>query len=139
MNFVDGTPLNTNVLAVFTGMAASVKFDKPLGITDPMDPTLTAKTEIGPGPFIGQDTAISLATAISSLTQITVNDSALVSERAAREATPGICREFSQRPEAVWLITLTGTKPTGEAARRLVYLDATDGASICQTDLAPAS
>jgi len=138
MNFVDGMPLDTTGLAIFSGMAASVKFSQALGITDPMDPTLTAKTVIGPGPFIGQDTAISLATATSSLTQVTVDDYQLVSERAAREATPGICREFSQRPEAVWLITLSGTKPTGESARRLVYLDATDGASICQTDL-PAS
>jgi hypothetical protein len=138
MSFVDGVPLDAGALATFSGMAASVKFDKPPGITDPMDPTLTAKTDVGPGPFIGQDTAISLATAISSLTQVTVNDFQLVSERAAREATPGICREFSQRPEAVWLITLSGTKPTGESARRLVYLDATDGASICQTDLSAA-
>ena len=135
MNFIDGTPLDTTALAIFSGIAASVKFDKPLGITDPMDPTLTAKTVIGPGPFIGQDTAISVATATSSLTQVTVDDFKLVSERAAREATPGVCREFSQRPEAVWLVTLTGIKPTGESARRLVYLDATDGASICQTDL----
>ena len=138
MTFVDGTLLNTNLLAIYSGMAASIKFDKPLGISDPMDPTLTAKTDIGPGPFIGQDTAISLATAISSLTQVTVDDTQLVSERAAREATPGICREFAQRPDAVWLITLTGTKPTGEPAKRLVYLDATDGGSICQTDIAPA-
>src|SRR6185437_3443112 len=41
MVFVDGTPLNTQLLAVFSAMAASMKFDKPLGITDPMDPTLT--------------------------------------------------------------------------------------------------
>jgi hypothetical protein len=136
MNFTDGIVLDLAALARFTGMAASFTFTKPLEITDPMDPTLTAKPDIGPGPFIGQDTAISLATSISSLTQVTVEDARLVSEKAARETTPGVCREFSQRPEGVWLVTLTGTKPTGEAARRLVYLDATDGSSICQTDLA---
>jgi hypothetical protein len=135
MNFTDGMALDTDALARFTGVAASLTFTKPLGITDPMDPTLTAKAEIGPGPFIGQDTAISLATSISSLTQVTVEDAKLVAEKTARETTPGVCREFSQRPEAVWLVTLSGTKPTGEAARRLVYLDATDGSSICQTDL----
>ena len=135
MSFTDGIALDPNILAQFTGMAASFTFTKPLGITDPMDPTLTAKSDIGPGPFIGQDTAISLATGISSLTQVTVESARLVSEKAARETTPGVCREFSQRPEAVWLVTLSGTKPTGEAARRLVYLDATDGSSICQTDL----
>jgi hypothetical protein len=135
MSFIDGLALDPTLLASFTGMAASLTFTKPLGITDPMDPTLTAKSDIGSGPFIGQDTAISLATAISSLTQVTVDDAQLVSEKAARETTPGVCREFSQRPEAVWLVTLSGTKPTGEAARRLVYLDASDGSSICQTDL----
>ena len=134
-NFTDGIALDSDVLARFTGMAASVTFTKPLGITDPMDPTLTAKSDIGPGPFIAQDTAISLATSISSLTQVTVDEARLVSEKTARETTPGVCREFSQRPEAIWLVTLSGTKPTGEAARRLVYLDATDGSSICQTDL----
>jgi hypothetical protein len=135
MSFTDGIALDRNVLASFTGLATSLTFSKPLGITDPMDPTLTAKSDIGPGPFIGQDTAISLATAISSLTQVNVEDAKLVSEKAARETTPDVCREFSQRPEAVWLVTLSGTKPTGEASRRLVYLDASDGSSICQTDL----
>jgi hypothetical protein len=65
-----------------------------------------------------------------------VEDASMVAEKAAREATPGVCREFQQRPQAVWLIKLGGTKPTGEAATRLVYLDAVTGESICQTDLA---
>jgi hypothetical protein len=63
----------------------------------------------------------------------------MVSEKAARETTPGVCREFQQRPEAVWLVKMNGTKATGEPATRLVYLDAVTGESICQTDLATGS
>ena len=133
--FVDGVALNPALLGIFTGMASSFHFDKPLGISDPMDPTLTARADIGSGPFIGQAKAISIATASSGLTQTTVGDARMVSEKTAREATPGVCREFQQRPQAVWLVKLSGTKPTGEAATRLVYLDAVTGESICQTDL----
>jgi hypothetical protein len=122
-HFVDGVALDPRLLGTFTGMASSFHFDKPLGISDPMDPTLTASSEIGSGPFIGQDTAISIATALSSLTQTTVDDAKMVSEKAARETTPGVCREFQERPQAVWLVKLSGTKPTGESVPRATMLD----------------
>lgn len=134
--FVDGAALDPQLLGIFTGMASSFRFDKPLSISDPMDPTLTASATIGAGPFISQGDAISVAVASSGLTQVKVQEASMVSEKAAREATPGVCREFQERPQAVWLIKLDGTKPTGEATTRLVYLDAETGESICQTDLA---
>ncbi len=137
--FVDGLALDPQLLGIFTGMSSSFHFDKPLGISDPMDPTLTAKTEIGSGPFIAQSTAISIATGSSGLTQTTVDSAQMVSEKAAREATPGVCREFQERPEAVWLVKLSGTKPTGENATKLIYLDAVTGESICQTDVKNSS
>lgn len=133
--FVDGIALDSRLLGIFTEMTSSFHFDKPLSISDPMDPTLTAKADIGSGPFIGQSTAISIATASSGLTQTKVEEAQMVSEKAAREATPGVCREFQERPEAIWLVKIAGTKPTGESATKLVYLDAVTGESICQTDL----
>ncbi len=133
--FVDGADLDSTLLGIFTGMTSSFRFDKPLAISDPMDPTLTANDSIGAGPFIGQSTAIEFATASSGLTQVNVVDATMVSEKAARETTPGVCREFQQRPEAVWLVKMTGTKATGESVTRLVYLDAVTGDGICQTDL----
>ncbi len=133
--FVDGTALDHRILGIFTGMASSFHFDQPLGISDPMDPTLTARSAIGTGPFIGQSTAIGIATASSGLTQTTVISASMVSEKAARETTPGVCREFQERPQAVWLVKLSGTKPTGEKAIKLIYLDAVTGESICQADV----
>ncbi|MGA7669164.1 MAG: hypothetical protein WBW04_02000 [Nitrolancea sp.] len=137
--FVDGIALDPKLLGVFTGMASSFHFDKELGVSDPMDPTLTASDKIGSGPFIGVDTAISIATGSSGLTQTTVDKTEMVSEKAAREASPGVCREFQERPQAVWLVTLSGTKPTGEKSTKVVYLDAVTGESICQTDVTTQS
>ena len=137
--FVDGVALDPKLLGIFTGMASSFRFDKQLGVSDPMDPTLTASDQIGSGPFIGVDTAISIATSSSGLTQTTVDQTQMVSEKAAREATPGVCREFQERPQAVWLIQLSGTKPTGEKSTKVIYLDAVTGESICQTDVTTGS
>ena len=64
-----------------------------------------------------------------------VQDATMVSEKAAREATPGVCREFQQRPEAVWFVKMAGTKATGKSSIKLIYLDAVTGDSICQTDI----
>ena len=133
--FVDGVALDPKLLGVFTGIASSFHFDKQLDVSDPMDPTLTASDQIGSGPFIGVDSAISIATGSSGLTQTTVDKTQMVSEKAAREASPGVCREFQERPQAVWLITLSGTKPTGEKSTKVIYLDAVTGESICQTDV----
>lgn len=138
-HFTDGTALDPQLLGIFTGMAASFHFDKSVGISDPMDPTLTASDQIGKGPFIGIDTAEQIAVASSGMTQTHVIDAKMVSEKAARETTPGVCREFQERPQAVWLVKLSGTKPTGETATILVYLDAVTGESICQTDVSGQS
>ena len=49
--FVDGADLDPNLLGIFTGINSSFRFDKPLAISDPMDPTLTATRTSVPGPL----------------------------------------------------------------------------------------
>jgi len=137
-HFTDGAALNPGLLTVFSAMAGSVRFAEPVDLADPLDPTLTAHAELGPGPFIGEGTAADRAVVVSGLHDAIVTDTALVPERDARLAVPGSCREFPGQPEGVWLVTVEGTLPSGQDARLLVYLDASSGERLCQTD-APAS
>ncbi|ACZ40324.1 hypothetical protein Sthe_2917 [Sphaerobacter thermophilus DSM 20745] len=137
-HFTDGAALNPALLTVFSAMAASVRFAEPVDLADPLDPTLTARDELGPGPFIGEATAAERAVIVSGLHDAVVTNTTLVPEREARLAVPGSCREFPGQPEGVWLVTIEGTHPSGQAARLLVYLDAGSGERLCQTD-APAS
>src|SRR5690606_4639892 len=97
------------ILTLYSAMAASVRFSEPVDVSDPLDPTLTASDELGPGPFIGEDTAEYRAVVVSGMHEATVISTALVSEREARLAVPGSCREFPGRPEGVWLVTVEGT------------------------------
>jgi hypothetical protein len=135
VRFIDGAALDGALLDRFTAMAASFHFDKPLEITDPLDPRLTARADLGSGPFIGKDTASAAAIRLSRLSKASVVSARLVSEKEAREAQAATCREFPERPEAVWLVDVKGTLPTGLQTERLVYLDATTGESICQAEL----
>ncbi len=135
-HFVDGEALDRQLIAVFDRMVASLRFDRPVGESDPLDPVKTARAELGPGPFIGREVAVSEALAASGLVQGEARDARLVSERAARTAQPGACRTFRARPPAVWLVTVHGVLPTGDAATRLVYLDASTGSALCQSQLA---
>lgn len=135
--FTDGVDLDQSALDRFTAIAQSATFSKPVDASDPLDPTLTAKAEIGNGPFLDQASAHYAALMASGLHQATAEDARLVSEQDARLAVPGACRDFPERPEAVWLVSVSGLLPTGQEARRLVYLDAETGTSVCQTD-APA-
>ena len=137
-HFTDGAALSPGLLTVFSAMAGSVRFAEPVDLADPLDPTLTAHAELGPGPFIGEGTAADRAVVVSGLHDAIVTDTALVPERDARLAVPGSCREFPGQPEGVWLVTVEGTLPSGQDARLLVYLDASSGERLCQTD-APAS
>jgi len=138
VRFEDGLGLDHALLNTFTALAASVRFDRPVEASDPLDPTLTASTTLGRGPFISRGRAETAAIAASGLRQATVADARLVAEREARLAGPGTCREFQGRPQGVWLVTVQGTQPTGEDARMLVYLDAATAERLCQAP-APAA
>ena len=56
----------------------------------------------------------------------------LVSERDAREAVPGSCRDFPGQPEGVWLVTVVGRMPEGGEGTRVVYVDGATGERLCQ-------
>lgn len=137
--FTDGIGLNRTLLDTFTAVAASVQFSKPVEASDPLDPTLTANTNLGSGPFIGQATAEEEAIAASGLQQGTADEARLVPERDARLAVPGTCRAFEGHVEGVWLVTVTGVMPTGQHAHMLVYLDASTGQRLCQTPVDSAA
>jgi hypothetical protein len=129
--FIDGLSPDIALLGTFTRMLESFVYDKPVAISDPLDPRPTASTELGDGPFIEESAARDAATAESGLSQPEVLDARLVAEREAREATPGACQNFQERPEGVWLVTVQGTMPTGQSGVRLVYLDAISARTLC--------
>ncbi|MDI3340533.1 MAG: hypothetical protein QJR03_08375 [Sphaerobacter sp.] len=136
--FKDGSALDPALLTVYSAMAASARFTKPVEVSDPLDPTLLARAELGPGPFITEAMAHQRAVVVSGLQGVSVLGAELVPERAARLAVPGACREFPGQPEGVWLVTVEGVLPSGHQARQLVYLDAGTGERLCQTT-APTS
>lgn len=135
--FTDGAALDQRLLGIFTAMVQSAWFDRPAEASDPLDPTLTAKATVGPGPFLSKGAAQQRAIAASGLREATALDARLVSEKEARQTVSDACRDFPERPDAVWLVTVQGTLPTGQDGRRLVYLDAASGEGVCQTDAPP--
>lgn len=135
----DGVALDSAFLRIYSAMAASVKFDQPVDVSDPLDPTLTAAAELGPGPFLGQAVAEQRAIAVSGLGQAVVSEARLVPERDARLAVPGSCRDFTGQPDGVWLVTVSGVNPAGQQARLLVFVDGVTGERLCQTDAPPAA
>lgn len=139
VRFEDGLALDHALLDTFTALAASVRFDRSVEASDPLDPTLTASATLGKGPFISRGRAETAAVAASGLRQATVADARLVAEREARLTGPGTCREFQGRPQGVWLVTVQGTQPTGQDARMLVYLDASTAERLCQAPAPPAA
>ena len=103
VRFVDGAELDSTLLGIFNGMTSSFRFDKPLAISDPMDPTLTANENIGAGPFIGQSTAVELATASSGLTQVNVEDARWSRRRPHARRHPASVASFSSaRKRSGW-------------------------------------
>jgi hypothetical protein len=134
LRYPDGSDLDHDGLAVFTEIVARMRLHGEIGSTDPMDPVLFARDELGEGPFLSEDDARYSGLMASGLTGAETVDAHLVSESQARQAVPGACRSFDGQPEGVWLVTVRGQSPTGQTVQRLVFLDATTGTRLCQTE-----
>jgi hypothetical protein len=134
MLFRDGAELETDALWVLSEMAERLNLNGDVTMSDPMDPILVASGEIGEGPFLSEADARYVAVNSSGMTGAEVVHAELVSERDARDAVEGACRNFDGRPPAVWLVTVEGITPGGSEASRLVYLDGATGNRLCQAE-----
>ena len=130
----DGAALDTESIWVFSEMAYRMHLRGDVTMSDPMDPILAASDEIGEGPFLSEADARYVAVNASGMSAADAVDATLVSERDARNAVDGACRNFDGRPSGVWLVTVDGITPSGRDAYRLVYLDASNGTRLCQTE-----
>jgi hypothetical protein len=130
----DGDDPDLESAWVFSEMASRLHLHGDIGMSDPMDPILAASDELGDGPFLSEDDARYTAIQASGLTAAEAIEAELVTERAARAAVDGACRNFDGRPSGVWLVTVGGVTPSGSDAHRLVYLDAGSGVRLCQTE-----
>jgi hypothetical protein len=134
MLFRDGAELETDALWVFSAMAERLNLPGDVSMSDPMDPILVASDEIGEGPFLSEADVYYIAVNSSGMTGAEAIHAELVSEREARDAIEGACRNFDGRPSGVWLVTVEGITPGGSEEARLVYLDGETGNRLCQTE-----
>ncbi len=130
----DGIELESGSLWVFNEMAQRLRLHGDVAMSDPMDPVLAASDEILEGAFISDADAMHVAVGVSGMTEAEAVEADLVSERDARLAIDGACRDFEGRPSGVWLVSIEGVLPTGSEAFRLVYLDAETGNRLCQAE-----
>lgn len=130
----DGADLDRESIQVFSEMAQRMRLQGDVAMSDPMDPILAASGDIGEGPFLSEADARYVALNASGMAAAEAVDAELVSEREARDAVDGACRDFDGQPAGVWLVTVNGTTPSGRDAYRLVYLDASNGNRLCQTE-----
>jgi hypothetical protein len=130
----DGAELDTDAIWVFNEMAHRLRLQGDVAMSDPMDPILAASDEIGAGPFLSEADAMYAAVNASGMTAAEAVSAELVSERQARDAIDGACRDFDGRPPGVWLVAVDGVTPNGREAYRLVYLDASTGDRLCQAE-----
>jgi hypothetical protein len=134
MLFRDGADFDSASMHVFSEMAQRVQLVGDVSMSDPMDPILAASDEIGDGPFLSEADARYVAVNSAGLTAAEAISAELVSERDARNAIDGACRNFDGRPSGVWLVTVEGVTPSGGEEQRLVYLDGTHGNRLCQAE-----
>jgi hypothetical protein len=130
----DGVELHHDGVHVFSEMAHRLRLQGEVVLSDPMDPVLAASDDLGDGPFLSEEDARYLAVSASGMTNVETMEADLVSPRAARLAVAGACRDFEGDPEGVWLVTVQGVLPSGRDTYRLVYIDAENGARLCQTE-----
>jgi hypothetical protein len=130
----DGANLDAESIWVFDEMARRMRLQGDVAMSDPMDPILAARDDIGEGPFLSEADARYVAINASGMTGAEAVQAELVSERDARTAVEGACRNFDGRPSGIWLVTVAGVTPSGREAHRLVYLDASNGNRLCQTE-----
>jgi hypothetical protein len=130
----DGADLDTDAIWVFNEMAHRLRLKGDVAMSDPMDPILAASDEIADGPFLSEAEAMYVAVQASGMTAAEAVSAELVSERQARDAVDGACRDFDGRPPGVWLVSVDGVTPNGREAYRLVYLDASNGDRLCQAE-----
>lgn len=134
MMMQDGAEPDLESAWVFSEIASRMNLQGDVGMSDPMDPILAASDELGEGPFLSEADARYAAVQASGLTMAEAINAELVTERAARAAVDGTCRNFDGRPAGIWLVTIAGVAPSGSDAQRLVYLDASNGLRLCQAE-----
>jgi hypothetical protein len=130
----DGVEPDLDSAWIFSEMASRMHLMGDVGMSDPMDPILASSDELGEGPFLSEADARYVALQASGLTMAETTDAELVTERTARAAVDGACRNFDGRPAGIWLVTVDGVSPSGSETQRLVYLDASNGLRLCQAE-----
>jgi hypothetical protein len=134
LRYSDGEALDREGLAILETMFERLSLTGEIGLTDPMEPALFAQDEIGDGPFLSETEARYRAGMVSGLIGFDTVDARLVAEAEARRAVPGACGAFEGQPGGVWLVTVRGQSPSGQQVERVVFLDASTGARLCQTE-----
>jgi hypothetical protein len=128
VTFSTGFDAPQPLLTAYTAIVEGFHLDTAPGPT----PTPPVKQTVGPGPFLGQDEALTRVRERDGH-DVELLHAELVSEAEARRRADA-CNTFEGHPDGVWLLTVRGTYE-GMTRTLNLFLDATTGEQLCGEEI----